>query len=177
MTTPAHPPAGPPAPGAPTPEKQALLDAFDQVIKADAEQRGKPAERSRQRKWLLHPVAMLALLVLFTTVGYLGFVRPPWLFDRGAPPENAAVQDASLRLGMAMQYQRLERFRQANGRLPQSLAEVGEPMQGISYERVGADQFVLRGRNGGVSLQLRSTDSVRDFVANSYTVIQRRGQR
>ena len=78
---------------------------------------------------------------------------------------------------MAMQYQRLERFRQANGRLPQSLAEVGEPMQGIGYERVGADQFVLRGRTGGVSLQLRSTDSVRDFVANSYTVIQRRGQR
>jgi hypothetical protein len=93
------------------------------------------------------------------------------------PPENAALQDASLRLGMAMQFQRIDRYRQANGRLPQSLDEVGAPMQGITYERVGADQFVLRGRNGGVSLTLRSTDPVREFVANSYTVIQRRGQR
>lgn len=172
MTTPTQP-----SPGAPTPEKRALLDAFDQVIKADAEQRGKPADRRRQRKWLLHPIAMLALLVLFGTIGYLGAVRPPWLFERGMPPENAALQDASLRLGMAMQYQRIDRYRQANGRLPQSLDDVGAPMQGITYERVGADQFVLRGRNGTVSLTLRSTDPVREFVANSYTVIQRRGQR
>jgi hypothetical protein len=172
VTTPTQP-----SPGAPTPEKRALLDAFDQVIKADAEQRGKPVERGRQRKWLLHPVAMLALLVLFGTTAYLGAVRPAWLFDRGMPPENAALQDASLRLGMAMQYQRIDRYRQANGRLPQSLDDVGAPMQGITYERVGADQFVLRGRNGAVSLTLRSTDPVREFVANSYTVIQRRGQR
>jgi hypothetical protein len=172
VTTPTQP-----SPGAPTPEKQALLEAFDQVIKADAEQRGKPADLRRQRKWVLHPVAMLALLVLFGTVGYLGAVRPAWLFERGMPPENAALQDASLRLGMAMQYQRIDRYRQANGRLPQSLDEVGAPMQGITYERVGADQFVLRGRNGTVSLTLRSTDPVREFVANSYTVIQRRGQR
>ena len=172
MTTPTQP-----SPGAPTPEKRALLDAFDQVIKADAEQRGKPADRRRQRKWLLHPIAMLALLVLFGTIGYLGVVRPPWLFERGMPPENATLQDASLRLGMAMQYQRIDRYRQANGRLPQSLDDVGAPMQGITYERVGADQFVLRGRNGTVSLTLRSTDPVREFVANSYSVIQRRGQR
>lgn len=172
MTTPTQP-----APGAPTPEKQALIDAFDQVIKADAEQRGKTADRRRGEKWVLHPVAVLALFVLVATVAYIGIARPPWLFERGMPPENAALQDASLRLGMAMQYQRVDRYRQANGRLPQSLDEVGAPMQGISYERVGADQFVLRGRNGAVSLTLRSTDPVREFVANSYTVIQRRGQR
>ncbi len=172
MTTPTQPP-----PGAPTPEKQALLDAFDQVIKADAEHRGKPAERSRSRRWALHPVAFLALLVLVGTASYIGIVRPPWLFERGMPPENATLQDASLRLGMAVQFQRIERYRQVNGRLPQSLDEVGTPMQGISYERTGADQFVLRGRNGPLSLVLRSTDPVREFVANSYTVIQRRGQR
>jgi hypothetical protein len=172
VTTPTQP-----SPGAPTPEKRALLDAFDQVIKADAEQRSRLPDRRRQRKWILHPIAMLAMLVLFGTIGYLGAVRPPWLFERGMPPENAALQDASLRLGMAMQFQRIDRYRKANGRLPQSLGDVGAPMQGITYERVGADQFVLRGRNGTVSLTLRSTDPVREFVANSYTVIQRRGQR
>ena len=50
-------------------------------------------------------------------------------------------------------------------------------MQGITYERAGSDQFVLRGRNGGVSLVLRSTDPVREFVGSSYTLIQGRGQR
>ena len=172
MTTPTQPSAG-----SPTPEKQALLDAFDQVIKADAEQRGKPTVRERARKWILHPIALLALFVLFGTTIYLGIARPAWLFQRGMPPENAALQDASLRLGMAVQFQRIERYRQANGRLPQKLDDAGAPMQGISYQRVGADQFVLRGRNGAVALTLRSTDPIKEFVANSYTVIQRRGPR
>ena len=32
-------------------------------------------------------------------------------------------------------------------------------------------------RNGGVSLEFRSGDSMRDFVGSSYTLIQGRGQR
>jgi hypothetical protein len=172
MTGPAQPPAG-----TPTPEKQALLEAFDEVLKAEAETRDQAPGRAPSRPWPVHPVVVLALLVLAGTGTYIGVVRPPWLFQRGMPPESASIQDASLRMGMAVQYQRIERFRQANGRLPESLAQVGEPMQGISYERLGTDQFVLRGRNGGVSLELHSTDAVREFVANSYMVIQRRGQR
>ena len=108
---------------------------------------------------------------------WVAVARPPWIFDRGMPVENAAMQDASLRLAMVMQFQRIERYREANRRLPASLSDVGPPMQGITYERAGSDQFVLRGRNDGVSLVLRSTDPVREFVGSSYTLIQGRGQR
>ena len=166
------------AAGAPSAEKQALLEAFDQVIKADTEQRERtPEVRRAPRRWPLHPVAVLALLVLAGVGGWIGVTRPPWLFERGLPVENAALQDASLRLAMAMQFQRIERYRTTYRRLPASLGEVGPPMQGITYERAGSDQYVLRGRNGGASLMLRSTDPVGEFVGSSYTLIQGRGQR
>lgn len=166
------------APGAPSAEKQALIEAFDQVIKADTEQRERAPEVQRApRRWPLHPVAVLALLLLAGVGAWIGATRPSWLLERGMPVENAAMQDASLRLAMAMQFQRIERYRSTNRRLPASLAEVGPPMQGITYERAGSDQYVLRGRNGGASLMLRSTDPVKEFVGSSYTLIQGRGQR
>lgn len=167
-----------PQAGQPSPEKQALIEAFDQVIKADANQKERVTIPQRKpRDWPLHPVALLALLLLAGVGVGLFVTKPAWLFDRGMPVESTAMQDASLRLGMAMQYQRIERYRQANGKLPAALSDVGPPMQGITYQRAGGDRYILRGRNGGVSLEFRSGDSMRDFVGSSYTLIQGRGQR
>lgn len=170
MTSPTH--------GAPTPEKKALIEAFDQVLKADAEKRDQDAAPpKRVRKWPLHPIAVLSLLLLAGVGAYLTVTRPVWLFERGLPAESSEIQDASLRLAMALQFQRIERFRSEHGRLPRSLAEAGEPLAGVTYRQTGGGQFVLSGVNGSVSLVLRSTESVRAFVANSYVTIQRRGQR
>ena len=164
--------------GPPTAEKKALIDAYDDVLKADAVKRDHDAMVPRaRRKWPLHPVAVLSLVILLSVAAYLAVSRPAWLFDRGMPPESVAIQEASLRLAMAQQYQRVERFRQQHGRLPDGIAETGHPLQGVTYEKSGSDQYVLRGTNGSISLILRSTDSVRAFVANSYVMIQRRGQR
>ena len=164
--------------GAPTPEKQALIEAYDQVLRAEAEKREQDgARKPARRRWPLHPVAMLFLLIWAVTGGYLITVKPAWVFDRGRPTESPAIQEASLRLAMAMQAERIEKFRQARGgQLPTSLADVGPLVSGIIYERAG-NEYVLRGVNGSASLMLRSTDPIRAFVGNSFVVIQRRGQR
>jgi hypothetical protein len=163
--------------GAPSPEKQALIEAFDEVIRADVERRGQPSGRRSKRRWPIHPVAVACLVIWAVTGAYLISTRPSWLFDRGMPTESPAIQEASLRLAMAMKAEQIERFRQRQGgRLPATIDEVGPVIRGISYERVGND-FVLRGVNGSASLMLKSTDPIRAFVGNSYVVIQGRGQR
>ena len=165
--------------GTPSPEKQALIDAYDQVIRVDAERRGQDAATPRRsrRRWPLHPVAMVCLVVWAVTGAYIVSTRPSWVFARGMPTESPAIQEASLRLAMAMKAEQIERFRQRqNGRLPSTLDEVGPVTEGISYQRAGND-YVLRGVNGAASLVLRSTDPIRPFVGNSFVVIQRRGQR
>jgi len=163
--------------GAPSPEKQALIEAFDQVIRADVEKREQSSPRRSKRRLPLHPVAILFLLVWAVTGAYLISTRPPWVFDRGRPVESPVIQEASLRLAMAMKAEQIERFRQRQGgRLPATLEEVGPVIQGITYQRTGND-FVLRGVNGRASLMLKSTDPIRAFVGNSYVVIQSRGQR
>jgi hypothetical protein len=171
MTTPAQQ-------NQPSPEKQALIEAYEKVLLADAEKREKdqaarPAGPPRRR---MHPVVVLSLLVLVGAAAYVGLARPSWIFERGAPAEPASMQEASLRLAMAMQFQRIERFRQQSGRLPTTMEEAGAVAPGIRYQARHPDGFALTGTNGAVTLTLQSTQSVSAFVGNSYELIQGRAE-
>ncbi|MGE5926696.1 MAG: hypothetical protein ACM357_05035, partial [Gemmatimonadota bacterium] len=163
MTTPAQQ-------NQPSPEKQALIDAYEKVLQADAQKREqdqavRPAGPARRR---MHPVALLSLLVLVAVAAYVGLARPSWIFERGAPTEPVSMQEASLRLAMAMQFQRIERFRAQSGRLPATMEEAGPVMPGIRYQARHPDGFTLTGTNGTVALTLQSTESLAAFVGNSY---------
>lgn len=160
----------------PSPEKQALIEAFENVLVADAEKREKeqsarPTAPPRRR---MHPIAVLSLLVLVVVGAYVGIARPAWIFERGAPAEPASMQEASLRLAMAMQFQRIERFRTQSGRLPTTIDEAGPVMPGVRYQARHPDGFTLTGTNGAVTLTLQSTESLSAFVGNSYELIQGR---
>ena len=171
MTTPAQQ-------NQPSPEKQALIDAYEKVILADTEKREKdaavrPAGPPRRRT---HPIVLLSLLVLVIVGAYVVIARPPWIFERGVPAEAPPIQEASLRLAMAMQFQRIERYRSQSGRLPATIEEAGPAMPGIRYQARHPDGFTLTGTNGSVTLTLQSTESLTAFVRNSYELIQGRSQ-
>jgi hypothetical protein len=170
MATPTHP-------NPPTPEKQALLEAFDQVIKADAEKREKDVPARPPRRRLLHPLVWGCLFALALVGLYLVVSRPAWLFERHAPVESVAIQEASLRLAMSMQFQRIERFRRDSGRLPTTIEEAGPPIAGIRYQARHPDGFTLTGTNGALTLTLTSGQSLRAFVGNSFEIIEGRDQR
>jgi hypothetical protein len=172
MTTPAQQ-------NQPSPEKQALIEAYEKVLLADAEKRekdnaAKPAGPPRRRT---HPVVLLSLLVLVVVGAYAVFARPAWLFERGAPAEPVSIQEASLRLAMAMQFQRIERFRTQSGRLPTTVEEAGPAMPGVRYQARHPDGFTLTGSNGSVTLTLQSSEPLAAFVGNSYELIQGRAER
>ncbi len=168
MTTP--PPSGPS-----TPEKKALLEAYEQALKPS--QPAEPPPRPPRSGSGLHPLTLVAVAALVALAGWLAIARPGFVFERGAPSEPRAVRDASLRLAMAMQFQRVQRYRDSTGALPERLTDVGPVVSAIRYEPIPPDQFTLVGENGDVVLTLRSDDVLRDFVGTAYQVLETRGAR
>jgi hypothetical protein len=169
------------SPGSSTPvpdatAKQALLDAYDNVLKAQADEREalRRAAEARRRATGSRVGLVLALALLAFTGGYVYIERPDWIFPAPPAPESAAVREASLRIGMANAAQRIEHYRQRNGRLPATLAEAGDHTPGLAYEP-GTTVYKLHARFDSVRLSYESSQSLEKFVGNSFRVIARRG--
>jgi len=105
-------------------------------------------EERRRGFGIRHLVFAAALLVS----GYVWLAAPSWAgMDAPAPP-TAQRLDASLRLALYVQAQRVEAFVAEHDRLPRTLEEVGPPLPGIRYTPTPRGTFHLLGTNGDRSL-------------------------
>ena len=161
-----------------SPEKKALLEAFDTVLKTKAEEREAELAAAETRR--RHRGASRLLMVLCTTFVvffsvYLYVERPEWIFPHRLGPESLAVREASLRISLANAAQHVERYRQQTGHLPATLQQAGAHGAGISYERT-ADGYRLAGEGDGVRVTFSSGESLARFIGNSFEVISRRPQ-
>jgi hypothetical protein len=158
-------------------QKQALLEAFDSVLKHQAENREAQlrdeAARRRSRSRIRPMVSASAVLALFLCA-YLYIERPEWLFPASVPPESVAIQEASLRIGMANVAQHVERYRQRTGKLPGTLLEAGTQVEGITYQPLDSIDWRLVGSHGRIELILASREPLPKFLGNSFEVISRR---
>ena len=164
-------------PASPAAQKQALLEAFDTVLKQQAEAREaelREAEARRRAQRRVRPMIAAAAILSMVLCSYLYVERPEWLFPTAAIPESVAIKEASLRIGMANVAQHVERHRQRTGVLPRTLADAGTRVEGMSYQALGSDAWRLVGVNGGVELTLTSQDSLPRFLGNSFEAISRR---
>ncbi|HEY7635694.1 MAG TPA: hypothetical protein VH763_09125 [Gemmatimonadales bacterium] len=160
-----------------TPEKKALLDAFDTVIKTQAAEREaelRAAEARRRARNRLGALTWTSLTILGFVGGYLGLTKPEWLFPTESAPESIELRQASLRIGVATAAQHIKRFQQKSGRLPETLAEAGVSGQGITYQRLGPDAYRLEAEEGELRVSLGSNDSLPGFLGNSFELIARR---
>jgi hypothetical protein len=168
----------PPRPPA-TPEKKALLEAFDVVMKnqaAEREAERQAAEaRGRARK-RVGALGWTGLVILIGVSGYLWVARPDWVFPPAAQPESVELRQASLRIGVATAAQHIQRFQRKSGRLPETLTEADVSTQGISYHRLGPDSYRLEADEGELHVALGSRDSLPVFLGNSFEVIGRRSR-
>lgn len=162
------PPQPSPAPQG-DPDRRALLEAYQDVVREDTDRRNSqptvPTLPSRTGVRLLTGALLVALVVVLVQ-------RPAWLFTR-PPVEPPALQDASLRVRMYVEIDRVERFRAGRGRLPATLAEAGGDSTGLRYQVVDTG-FTLAGQNGGTALTYSSATRAKDFLGDSYTIIRNR---
>jgi len=168
-----------PAGRVPSAEKQALLEAYDTVLKHQAEVReaeAREAEARRRRRNRIRPVVSVFGAMTLVLCAYLWIERPQWLFPPTDPPESSAVKEASIRIGMANAAQHVLRYRQQHNRLPDSLAQAGAYGEGIQYFRAGDSGWRMMTPYGTDQITLRSEDQLPEFIGRSFEVIARRGQ-
>src|SRR5919112_1786256 len=104
-----------------TPEKKALLDAFDTVLRTQADEREtqRQAEEIRRAARARSRPVMWACAAITLFIGaYLWVEQPEWAFPNRPLAESTTIKEAGLRIGMANAAQHLERYRQRNGHLP-----------------------------------------------------------
>ena len=69
-------------------------------------------------------------------------------------------EEAALRLATWVQAQQVEAFRQRRGRLPDVLREAGEPLPGMTYERIDAGTYRLSGASEHMTVIWAPTDTL-----------------
>lgn len=162
-----------PAGGEPN-QKQALLEAFDDVLKADAVRREEDAARraaqARARR-RVSPVLVAALFALAAIGAGVLATRPPWLGFPDPYVEPPAVEDASLRLAIYRARQRVEAYRREHQSLPSSLVQAGVNDPALRMTLVSGSLYVIEGGNDSVRLALRSDEPVRPFLGEAYDVV------
>ena len=160
-----------------SPEKKALLEAFDTVLKTAAEERELErlaAEARRRNRGVSRLLLVVTVILTFVSV-YLYVERPEWIFPVASPPESPVVRQASLRISVANAAQHVERYRQQRGQYPTTLEQAGATSAGISYERTAAG-YQLEGEGDGVRVSFTSGESLTRFIGNSFEVIARRNR-
>ena len=161
-----------------SPEKKALLEAFDTVLKTKADERAmeRQAEEARRRgRGTSRFLVMACTTVLLLVTAYVFVERPDWIFPSPPPPESLAVREASLRISVANAAQHVERYRKQTGQLPLTLAQAGAHGTAITYDRLTGG-YRLEAEVDEVRVTYRSGESLNRFVGNSFKVISRRGK-
>jgi hypothetical protein len=162
-----------------SPEKKALLEAFDTVLKTKADEHEAElaaAEARRRSRGLSRLLMLVCVTILVFVSAYLYVERPDWIFPTPPPPESLAVREASLRITIATAAQHIERYRQQSGRLPATLTEAGAYGEGITYQTTAAS-YRLEGESGDLRVVFNSSQPLARFVGNSFRVISRRAPR
>ncbi|MBM3907756.1 MAG: hypothetical protein FJ363_06740 [Gemmatimonadetes bacterium] len=147
--------------------KQALQRAYeiaqsittDQAREAMAKQAKPPVDRGP----LLRAVnAGLTVAI----AGWMLFAPPPWLPRLQTPARPAEQRVVALRLTLALDAARIIAFRDAVGRLPETLAEAGGDVRnGVRYVVVDADRFTLAASDGAASVTYDSIESLNALLS------------
>jgi len=145
----------------------ALADVLeDQKAKAKAR---KEVRAPRSPK--TGPLKTVILLVLTGVSAYLWFGSPEWLSTANDNPVAPELLDAGARMEIYLNAIKIEDFKAREGRLPRSLAEVGEPQAEVEFEPLGTDGYRLATPGPEGIISYISSESLELFLGNALEVI------
>jgi hypothetical protein len=154
------------------PDRRALLEAYKDVVKSEADRAGPGAGRSKRPRSRTPLLVTLAIVLLIAF-----FLRDQWLVTTQLPPETPELREASLKLVTAKSARRIELYQASHGgALPEPVTLAGDLPRGMSYTPSGTGFYTLTMKEGKDSVTYNSTDSITTFVGSSYDVIRRRNK-
>lgn len=125
-----------------------------------------PRPRGSRSRMVLSSLTLIALMGT-----YISVVRPEWVFTATPVAESPQIVEASLRLAMVRERQRVEEFLRTNNRLPGTLAEAGGTLPGAGLTVGAGRSFTVSAPLGSGTLELRSNEPLEAFLGNSLEVI------
>ena len=167
----------PPHPHAPEIKRDSKTDLLEaaRAVVHDRKERETQARAQQLNPGVRRRVGMLLLISL--TGVLLLIVRPSWLTGPDTvPPESPLIAEASLKLTMARERDRVTAFQRQNARLPVDLGEAGITVPGLGYEVLENGGFRLYAQGKDSLLVLGSTDSMALFLGTSLRDLKNRGR-
>jgi hypothetical protein len=111
-------------------------------------------------------------LVIATAVSLWIWRWPPDVLRIASPgPPPVEEEDATLRLVMYFQAQRIEQYRVDTGSVPLTLGDAGPAFRGMEYVRLTNRDYRILGRIGGLVLSYSSVQPLDAFVAAGASVL------
>jgi len=162
----------PPEPRRPAPSSGRELASALRDVLDDGKARGdSPPGKAPPSRFGRSPLGWALVVVLGALSGYLWVGSPGVLNPSPPEPLPVALVDAGLRVTVFRYANQIEAFRAREGRLPESLAEVGGEEENLLYVRDGRGGFSLSVASAGVQVQYSSTVSPESFLGNARDVI------
>ncbi len=160
-----------PPPSAPGSSGSEIADALADVLKhaaktVDAQKRAKKPPSSTS------PFHWFSLGILIAVSAYVWIGPPEWTQPEPPPQPTVQLEEAGLRMSLYLQAMRIERFRAAEGRLPASLVEAGDPIENIDYRRIDAQTYHLGGTSDNLVLGFTSTEPLETLLSDAMVVIR-----
>ena len=144
-------------------ERQRDLMLAEVLMDSESKTAARQPTPTRGTTWTRIVVAA----VLTSVAAWLWIFPPSFLRSPEAPALSETALDAGLRLGMALQAERIWAHRDQVRRLPDQLREVGAVLPGLTYDRRSASVFVLRARRGDSLVEYESTTPLAEFLGTA----------
>jgi hypothetical protein len=150
-------------------ERDAALAAVlgEQTKKTEVEAHARKVRIRRQGLGLRHLVLSVA-----TAMALWIWLWPPGIL-RVAPagPPPVEEEEATLRLVMYFQAQKIEQYLLDTGRVPLALDDAGPAFRGMEYIRLTNSDYRILGRTGRVTLSYSSVEPLDAFVGAGASVL------
>jgi len=152
----------------------ALHDAITHAVETERDFRKKSSFTggNGRRNGLLVLTALMAAFTLYAWIG-----RPAFIWGPPITPPPPEVQEANLRMAMFLMGMRVDKHRKEHRAFPESLAELGDSVRGMTYLRLSDSTFELRGKAANREVVFRNDMRADEFLGNTKEVIQSRRKR
>lgn len=111
-------------------------------------------------------------LAISTVLSLWAWIWPPAIIQiTEVPLPPRAEEEATLRLVMYFQSQKIEQYLLDFGRIPEELPEAGPVFPGMEYIRLTDRHYRLLGRTDRLSLSFSSAEPAGDFVGRGTNVL------